>query len=121
MENETDTHQASLVMSVQIINEPLFLLMKSSLTNRMLRDDFRFEARDSSHNPTTMQNHDNHMLESSFANFHLEPTNTNCPTHKTNTETLPTLTEPITGLPTNDEAHCPGPLAYPHFSGPHAH
>ena len=83
---------------------------KTSLTQRLLREDFHFEPGESSHNPNSLQVQENRILESSFAQFHLEPPTSAQPlTQLTCTDNNPDQTQIVDGLLNSNEAHHLGP------------
>ena len=97
-------------------------MSKSSLTHRLLRQDFHFELGESSNNPNSLQVRDNQILESSFAQFHLEPlSSAQVHTQLTCTKSNPNQTQTITGLSNTNEAHCQGPPSITTPQGPQPH
>lgn len=105
---------------VQITTETLSPTRpESSLSLRMCQDDFHFERGDSSTNPLSQHANENHLLEASFAQFHLESNQIVGPIECTSPEIDPTLLTTLYGPPITDEAHCPGPLDSSHFIQPH--
>ncbi|GMY20460.1 hypothetical protein FCV25MIE_15699 [Fagus crenata] len=120
LNDESDTQQATLITTVQITTEtPSPTRPESSLSLRMCQDDFHFKRGDSSTNPLSQQGNDNHLLEASFAQFHLESNQIVRPIECTSTEIDPTLLTTVYGPPIADEAHCPGPPGSSHFIQPH--
>jgi hypothetical protein len=120
--DETYSHPSTLITSVQTTNNTPIDMPKTSLTQRLLREDFHFEPGESSHNPNSLQVQENRILKSSFAQFHLEPPTSAQPlTQLTCTDSNPDQTQTVDGLSNSNEAHYPGPpsLTTPQSPQPH--